>query len=245
METFLPPHCPNPSCIFHCSSEGWPYCKAGFHYRLRCSPARIQRFRCLHCARSFSSQTFSTTYWLHKPDLLTRVFQRSLACSGFRQIAHELGVSHTTIMNQVARLGRHCLLFQNNHRPQPCEPLVIDGFESFEYSQYFPFHFNVLVGKHSHFFYSFTESPLRRKGTMTAHQKKCREALESQLGRPDPKAIERGVADLLRSSVSPGKQLTLHSDEHPAYPRALRRLPPNSVRHLTTSSTERTTPYDE
>src|SRR5437016_12167495 len=78
------------------------------------------------------------------------------------------------------------------------EARVLDGFESFEFSQYFPFHFNVLVGARTHFFYAFTESPLRRKGSMRDSQKRQRERLEETLGRPDPKAIELGVAELLR-----------------------------------------------
>ena len=163
MEPFVPPHCPNPICAFHCRSSGWRYLKFGCYARLHCTPRLIQRYRCCHCRRTFSSQTFDTTYWLHKPALLPVIFQRVLSCSGMRQIAQELAVSHTTVMNHVARLGRHCLLFQHQRRPAPKEPLVLDGFESFEYSQYFPCHFHVLVGKHSHFFSLFTQrgAPLR------------------------------------------------------------------------------------
>ncbi|MFN8588726.1 MAG: hypothetical protein U0704_13110 [Candidatus Eisenbacteria bacterium] len=45
---------------------------------------------------------------------------------------------------RAARLGRHALLFMAEHRPKgPLdEPLVIDGFESFAYSQYHPLHLN-------------------------------------------------------------------------------------------------------
>jgi len=170
---FVPPHCPNPSCPQHLPRPGWHYKRIGFFTR-RCAPQRIQRYLCLHCRRSFSTQTFSVSYWLKKPQFLSSLFYRVLACSGYRQIARELAVSPSTIQGQVARLGRHCLLFQHRMRPIPQEPVVLDGFESFEYSQYFPCHFHVLVGAESHFFYGFTDSPLRRKGSMTGFQRRRR-----------------------------------------------------------------------
>jgi transposase-like protein len=241
VDTFTPPHCPNPACPFHCPTPTWKFKKAGFFSRLHCLPQFIQRYLCSHCHRSFSSQTFSTTYYLHQPALQPLVFQRILACSGLRQIAHELSVSHTTVMNHVARLGRHCLLFHHQMRPNPKEALVLDGFESFEFSQYFPFHFHVLVGQDSHFFYLFTDSPLRRKGRMTSVQQRRRAVLEQTLGRPDPKSIQRQVAELLRLGVAEKGALTLHTDDHPAYPRAFRQLPGLRVAHHVTSSRERRT----
>jgi hypothetical protein len=62
---------------------------------------------------------------------------------------------------------------------------------------------------------------------MTPPQRRRRARLEKTLGRPDPKAIELGIAALLDPLLRtrpPGSTLTLHSDDHPAYPRALRRL---------------------
>ena len=64
-----PPFCPCPSCVFHCSPIGWRVVRDGFYSR-QASPTRIQRFRCRHCRRRFSQQTFRTTYWLKRPKLL-------------------------------------------------------------------------------------------------------------------------------------------------------------------------------
>src|SRR5262245_23701318 len=211
------------------------------YYTRECQRRRLQRYRCLHCGRSFSSQTFAADYWLRRPDLLRPLFHRVLACSGYRQIAREFGVSPSTVQNQVARLGRHFLLFLHEHRPRVQEPVVLDGFESFEYSQHFPFHFNVLVGKDSHFFYGFTDSPLRRKGRMTAFQRRRREELERTLGRPDPGAIQTEVVELLRLCGLRQGNYELYSDDHPAYPRAFRQLPDVAVQHHVTSSLARRT----
>jgi hypothetical protein len=169
-----------------------------------------------------------------------------LSCSGYRQIAREFGVSPTTVLRQVARLGRHCWLVQELHRPRAplAEPLVIDGFESFELSQYWPLHINTAVGTHSHFVYAFTDSELRRKGRMTPHQRRRRAELEEKYGRPDPKSIEREVAELLRLVVRRPGSVEVRSDEHPAYPRAFRRLAAIEVTHRVTHSTRPRTPQN-
>lgn len=207
-------------------------------YSCQAQPRPVQRYLCLTCRRSFSSQTFATTYWLRRPELFPRLFFRLLGCSGYRQIARDLGVSHTTILRQTERLGRHCLLFQEQFRQrlQLHEPLVVDGFESFEYSQYFPCHFNVAVGARSHFIYAFTDSELRRKGRMTDAQKLRRAELERGLGRADPKAVEKEMAELVRLVPTADGEMQIWSDEHRAYPRAWLRVPELRIEHVVTSS---------
>ena len=241
---FEPPFCPNPACDFHRQPRGWRYTRKGSFLR-KLAPHRIPRYRCSRCRRSFSSQTFSTTYWLKRPDLLPIVFWRLLGCSALRQIARELGVSPTTPLRQMERLGRHALLFHERLRPKgpPREPLVVDGFESFEGSQDVPVHFHTAVGAHSHFVYAFTDSELRRKGRMTPAQRRRRSARERRLGRPDPRSIEREMAALLALVVPAGAAATVRSDAHPAYPRALRRLAGHAaLRHEITSSRAPRTP---
>ena len=244
MDTFIPPHCPNPKCEHHCPTVGWRFRPFGFFTRKHCLPTRILRYRCLHCLRTFSTQTFQTHYWLHKPHLQPIIFQRIQGCSGLRQIALEHEVSPSTVQLHLSRLGRHSLIFQHRNRPEIKEPLVLDGMETFEYSQYFPFHFNILVGKHSHFFHLFTDSPLRRKGSMREDQKRRRIKLEERLGRPDPKAIEIGVAEVLRLALPKEASVTLHSDEHPAYPKAFKRLPGLKIEHVMTPSKEARRPQN-
>ncbi|MFM7232232.1 MAG: hypothetical protein ACKO3S_09620, partial [bacterium] len=68
-QPFVPPHCPRTSCRYHRCANGWRWVRFGFYTR-RASPRRIPRLRCVTCGRTFSSQTFSTTYWLKRPDVL-------------------------------------------------------------------------------------------------------------------------------------------------------------------------------
>jgi len=101
---------------------------------------------------------------------------------------------------------------------------VMDGFETFEFSQYYPFHFNVAVEPNTQFFLYFTKSELRRKERMTSGQRRRRVELEAAQGRADPKAIEYGVRDLLAFARRPCRRAIVQSDEHPAYVRAIRHL---------------------
>ena len=239
---FNPPFCPIPWCRFHLDPAGWRWVHFGAYSR-QCEPRIIPRYRCCDCRRTFSSQTFSTTYYLKRPELQPHFFDRLLACSGYRQIARFMRCAPTTVMGQAARLGRHALLALQHLGPgaKLGEPLVIDGFESFAFSQYHPLHLNLAVGARSHYVYGFTHSELRRKGSMKPRQKRRRAWLEREFGRPDPKAIENGIVELIEIAAPGTGPLVIRSDEHPAYPRAFRRLS-RKIRHECTPSIAARTP---
>jgi transposase-like protein len=233
-----PPFCPNPGCRFHHGpTTSWRWVRAGFFSR-RAAPQRIQRFRCGHCGRYFSSQTFRTDYWLKAPELLSECFHAMTHCTGFRQLARKHECSPQTILGQVRRLGRHCQLVHERLRPKGefAESLALDGLRTFEYSQYHPSEFHLLVGRASHFVYGFTHSELRRSGSMTARQRARRGELERAHGRPDPRSVEREVARLVGIAAAGATRLVLHSDEHHAYPRAFSRLEGLRVEQHTISS---------
>jgi len=241
---FTPPFCPNPDCKHHQNQEGWRFIRWG-HYTRTCPRVhRVPRYRCSQCRRSFSRQTFQSHYWLRRPELFHTICERLLSGSGLRQIARFLHCSPTTVMTHAARLGRQALLMLAVHRPPgaPGEPLVVDGFESFAFSQYYPLHLNLAAGAESHFVYGFSESELRRKGRMTTAQKRKRVQEESHVGRPDPKSIEKGMTELVALVVPPGERACIRSDEHRAYPRALKRLTDRVLVHEVTSSKAARTP---
>lgn len=233
---FSPAFCPNPKCESRTSSVPWRFKKKGFFERDQ-KPHRIQRYLCSQCGRNFSSQTFSTSYWLRRGDLLESIFHRLVSCSGLRQIARETGVAHTTVQLLSERLGRHCLLFHEQRRPKqaPVEPIVLDGFRTFEHSQYWPMDLNLLIGV-SHFVYGFSDAELRRSGTMRPAQRLKRLMLERKFGRPDPNSTQRSVEELLRRVIPANSAALIRSDEHPAYPRAMKRLANRSFSHESTSS---------
>jgi transposase-like protein len=237
---FQPPHCPNPDCPYHKQlTAGWRFKRIGFFYR-KARPHCIQRFTCLRCRRSFSSQTFATDYWLKRPDILPQLLTKTLGCMANRQIARDLTVAPSTIDGQLSRLGRHCLLFHTRQmqRAKPANNIVLDGFVSFEHSQFWPFHHHLAVEKGTDLLIYFTDSEVRRSGTMTPAQKAKRARLEARYGRPDPQAVFHDVRHLLEVATAGQQQVTVFSDDHRAYPQVLRTLACR-VTHLVTSSQQR------
>ena len=132
-----PPHCPNPNCKYHNGfTDSWRYKRKGWYMRLA-RPRRIQRYTCLDCGRTFSSQTFSTTYWQRIPSLDTKIFMMTVGCMANRQIARALGVAPATVDRHISRLGRHCMLFHARMMEgmTASSTIAIDGFETFEFTQ--------------------------------------------------------------------------------------------------------------
>jgi len=148
-----PPHCPNPTCRFHHPQpDPWPLQRFGTFTRLK-PPHTVQRFRCRACRRTFSTQTFTTTYWLKRPELLVEVHKHAVSGASNRQVARILGCAPSTVDNHLARLGRHCLLFHRHlvSQASPFVDVVIDGLVTFEYSQYHPYEILAAVDRNSSF----------------------------------------------------------------------------------------------
>ena len=164
-----------------------------------------------------------------------------VGCMANRQIARALGCSPATVAHHLARLGRHCMLFQARDldRVAVTGEVVIDGFESFELNQYFPLHHNVAVAVDTGYFLYHTDSELRRKGRMTPHQKQRRAELERQYGRPNPRAVAIGVRELLETITEKHTSMTVRSDDHRAYPRAMRGLACQITHRITSSKARR------
>ncbi len=141
-----------------------------------------------------------------------------------RQIARDLKVNPGTVDRHLQRMARHCLLFHTKQMENSLPPkeIVVDGFETFELSQYYPFHHHVAVEKDTDFFIYFTDSELRRKGRKTSVQKKRMQVLETQHGRPDPQAIRKDMQHLLDVVLHGQLSALVHSDDHKSYLRAIR-----------------------
>jgi transposase-like protein len=193
-------------------------------FQRQTAPFTVQRYLCLSCRRSFSTQTFRPTYWLKRPELLPKIFMMTVGGMANRQIARALGCAPGTIDTMLQRLGRHSLLYQRHllHGASPCVDIVVDGLMTFEFSQFFPFELLVGVGFNDSFIEYFTDAPRRRSGAMTSRQQARRRELEAKLGRPEPQAVLDGMRELFRVSLRGADRAVVHSDKHKAYPRALR-----------------------
>lgn len=224
---FTPSFCPRRACPAHCGPQApaFSFRRAGSYSTRR--RQGIPRFRCLTCRKTFSRQSFATSYYLKRPELLVPVAAGLVAGSAHRQIARSLRCAPSTVSRLSARLGRHCLLLLacclQQLRGQLAEPIVLDHFETFEFTQDFPFGVATPVGSRSWFLYGLEPAPHRRSGRRSAVQQR-------RLRLRPPRRLRGGyygstvrMLQTLLPLAQPGVALELIGDGHKAYRRAARR----------------------
>jgi len=207
---FNPPFCPWPECTAH-REPG-----RGFHrhgsYRKRSDPKRIPRFLCLDCERTCSRQTFSTTYYLKRPELLFAVASGLSACSAHRQIARSCHCAKTSVTRMAERLGRHAILFHARSLAgvSPLtEPIVHDHFEVFVGRQDRALGIGTAVGAESWFVYDVDPAPHRGGGRRPDRTPDAQKA--SRPNRPYVESIKRSIR-ALTSHLSENQPLVCHVD---------------------------------
>lgn len=223
-----PLFCPRSGCTNHHSRHPGPqwYQSAGSYYTE--AFGWVPRFRCNHCGKYFSAQTFSIDYYSKRTISYQRLLKHLVTTSSIRDMARDFSVSVDVVLNKLSRFARNCLavLQQLQREVRLSEHLVADGFESYTVSQFFPCHVNLLAGKTSQLVYWIDYVTLRRKGRMTDEQRQRRGILE-RLYQADPKGVERSFRELyteIAHLITDGRMLNaaLVTDEHPAYVRAER-----------------------
>jgi transposase-like protein len=199
---FLPPFCPWPTCSAHLVPS------AGFQrwgsYRKPNDIARIPRFRCRQCLRTCSRQTFSTSYYLKRRELLVCVAAGLVAGSAHRQIARSAHCSKTTITRMAERLGRHALLFHARCVDEVVlldEPIVHDHFETFVGRQDHALGIGTAVGANSWFLYDVDPAPHRGSGRRPDRGKGA--MVKAQ--RPYVESIRRTIRALLPKVSAPNR----------------------------------------
>jgi hypothetical protein len=226
--SFTPPFCANPACIHHFHDTQDPYTdfQCWGWYETAAFGA-VRRFRCRNCGKTFSRQTFSVDYWLKRVYNYENIIERLASCSSLRAMGRALRVASKSVSNRIGRAARQALALESrlSTTRRPSEDLAADGFESFCVSQFFPNNIHLLVGCRSQFVYEADYVSLRRKGAMTAEQKRTRTRLDLWF-RPPPQAVENSfhrIANaclgLLSDEFRPC--LCLWTDEKRDYPRAI------------------------
>jgi len=217
---FMPPFCPWPECLAH-RSPG-----TGFHrygsYRTKRSPKRIPRFLCLDCERTCSRQTFSTTYYLKRPELLVPIASGLAACSCHRQLSRSLQCAKTSVTRQAERLGRHAILFHarcSAHLLPLKEPVVHDHFESFIGRQDHAIGVGTAVGAESWYLYDVDPAPHRGSGRRP--DRKPEDGTTVRVNRSYIESIRRTIRGLI-AHLSGSDRLALRADGRTDYRVALR-----------------------
>ena len=226
------PHfCPNPSCDCHSldpptSGDHW-YRKNGFYPTG--AFGSVQRYKCLHCGRGFSDQTFSIDYYAKRKIPYKKILNQLISTGSIRDMSRELHATTGSIQNRIDRLARQCIASHGRllDKVRLREDLAADGFESFTVSQFFPCAIHLLAGCDSQYLYFTNYVTMRRKGRMTEEQKEQRKNLE-KIYRADKKGVQKRFRELINAAVAVWKRgivdyLVLHTDEKPDYFRAIHR----------------------
>src|SRR5215470_13440611 len=217
-EDFVPAFCPWIQCPEHQRHFG-AFCFSPHGvYRRRCDGRIVPRFRCGTCRRTFSQQSFAFSYYLKRPELSHPIAKGIVAGSAHRQIARSVGCHHSTVTRRSRRLGRHALLLHQMamRELEVREPVIVDDFDSFAGSQYFPCTLPTATGSESWFVYGFSFARERRRGAMSPEQKRRRARLERQHGRPARGEVAASFRALIRSLPVGHVRLRLIADDDPA-----------------------------
>jgi transposase-like protein len=228
LQRFEPRFCPRRSCREHRRTRpGYRFTRHAYYTDRR--GRRTPRFRCASCGSTFARRAFSVRYYAKRPELILPIARGLIAGSAHRQIARSLGCAPSTVTRLAARLGRHSLLLLlaalEQSRERLNEPVVIDHFETFEFSQDLPFGVATAVGSRSWFVYALEPAPHRRTGRISPFQ---RERLAQRPPRETRGGYEgslRRLLERLRPLAGDGQTLRLVADAHPAYEPALRNDP--------------------
>ena len=252
VETTRPEFCPNSSCRCHdrtiAARYQWFVHFGSFQTRAR---GTIRRFRCRECGKTCSTQTFSVHYWTHYTNDLGWLLGEIYTCTGLRQIGRLAGVTHRVIQNRCRRLARNALAVMDQalRSLDLNENLTMDGFESFTRSHYHPNNITHVCGCDSQFIYAAVHTLFRRKGAMTAAQRRRRARIDA-VWRPSTTLREQcaymlsdlapTIDDACRKRSAP---VEFHTDEHNAYPPAIaavpslsQRIADGTLRHCRTNS---------
>jgi transposase-like protein len=260
----VPSNYSTPACPYKgCSATSQHIVSIGFSRPVAClKGARRQRFRCNCCHRNFSDNTLKLSFRLkhHDPALNSKIFAYCLMGLSNRKISRILVISEHLVRIRLHRMAQQALSFHHQCSAHISihEALAFDGLENFALSQYEPNNIQQAIGRNSLFIYDFNFASLNRKGRMSVWQKQKLQDICKTQGRFNPRNIRIATVDILKrlaarapqkhkkptpkqsgeiSQLSSFQRLTLLSDEHFQYRRALSRdLAPKLFEHITVSS---------
>ena len=243
---FHPRFCPRPDCPSR-SSGHRRWCFKGRFHRA-CDGRTVQRFLCLECRRTFSTQTFRVDYRLKKPKLNLSLLGPFISKVTQRQAARVLGCSRRTVAHRLRLLGEHCRSFHRWRLSQTPRMLgfskvfQLDELETFEHSRRLaPVTMPVLIERSSYFILDLETAPLPCRGGLSKADRLCKEEREQALGRRrsgSREAVER-CFDTLSNLLTRSAVARVQTDRKTAYIPILERRFGGRLAHQRYSSKEK------
>ncbi len=175
---------------------------------------------------------------MKRPELLLPIAAALVAGCAHRQIARTHGCAPSTVTRIAARLGRQSLLLQAlalQHIDSLSEPINLDHFETFVFSQEDRLGIATPVGQKTWFSYGLDPAPHRQGGKRSRKKRALKRPLPPKQEGAVVGSTQRVYALLQRLARG---TVEIVSDDHPAYRHAarsasgsiLRRIYPNPPR---------------
>ncbi len=197
--------------------------KRGSYIRLS-DKAKIQRFECKKCRKSFSTQTSSYNYRFRKRHLDQMIFRLLCKGSSQRGCAQVLGVDPATIARRVPRFSK-CAKEHMQRLQQKLSNItevVFDEMESFEHTKLKPLTIPLAVENRTRKILAVEVGRIAAKGTLAQLSRK-KYGFRKCERRRSLNRLFKGLETI------PQQSCTLFSDESWHYPSIVKRHKPNSI----------------
>lgn len=230
-----PPRCPFRDCPNHKHPTARFFRRHGT-YRAECHDEPVRRFRCKACERTFSEQTFRSSYRDKRPDLnwLTLIL---LSCGvGFRFGSRRVGLSRRCYVEKARKIARNIAHLDTNLQVRARRSHLVNGgpghvtlqmdelhtFEGCSDSR--PVIASSIVERESRFAIASEVGSILPSGKMTPRRMQQIARDERRHGKridESPEACKRAFGAV--AELFPGRTVfTVESDESPMYPQCIR-----------------------
>jgi transposase-like protein len=243
---FRPDRCPRPDCPSS-SSGHRRWCRKGRFLRV-CDGRLVQRFLCLECKRTFSTQTFRVDYRMKKPRLNLSLLGPFISKVTHRQAARVLGCSRGTVAHRLELLGEHCERFHRWRLSKARGKILsssifqLDELETFEHNRRLaPVTVPVLLERKSYFVIDLKTASLPARGGLRKRDRERKEAREKMHGRRKSGSVRavEGCIRTLSEACPIGAPIRIQTDRKETYPSILKRHLKCGIVHERHSSTAR------
>lgn len=220
---FSPPHCPNEECPCHDHPQGGFHIKKGY-YRTAHNGQKVPRYRCRHCGRYFSPNSFKSTAGQHRPELNDLLHKLLVSGVSMRRAALIADCSKRTVDRKLKWLAERA---RTAHAAALADPdnhtsyIQVDELETYMHTQCKPLSVPMAVRVKTGFILSFGVARMPAKGPLAAMGKSAYQWTVDDR----PFAFNRMLADLtpaVKASVE------FKCDGNRNYPRWIRARHPNA-----------------
>jgi transposase-like protein len=213
-------HCPKLAC-----REKRARIKAHGFFITRWNAQPVRRYRCLDCRVTFSTHTFKSTYRQKRPDLNATIYKWYVSGATQRRMAQVMNISRTTVVRKFLFLAREAKIKQaESLKHFQGEAFQFDEMESFEHTRLKPLSIAIAVDAKTRKLLATTVAPFPCKGPRAAF------ARQKYGFRPD---LRRDARKTLMDMLTPLSPLSITTDFHPAYPKLLQTVLPNTIHRQT------------